>query len=75
MPLYVIGGTILLNFVMDPILIFGWGVIPAMGVRGAALEGSMGLRFNEKILSQIFDLLKGPLYLVFLQVLRWQFVL
>ena len=28
---------LILNVILDPIFIFGWGIIPAMGIRGAAL--------------------------------------
>ncbi len=38
LPLYIVAGTVVLNFCLDPILIFGWWGLPAMGVKGAALS-------------------------------------
>lgn len=37
MPVYVVLGTVILNFILDPFFIFGWGPLPASGVMGAAL--------------------------------------
>ncbi|WP_233544107.1 MATE family efflux transporter [Salinisphaera sp. Q1T1-3] len=36
-PLYIVTGTVILNFGLDPLFILGWGPVPAMGVSGAAL--------------------------------------
>ena len=35
-PLYIVIGTVILNFILDPIFILGWGIIPRFGVAGAA---------------------------------------
>ncbi|MDB5806029.1 MAG: putative efflux pump [Betaproteobacteria bacterium] len=36
-PLYIVLFTVLLNFALDPLFIFGWGPVPGYGVMGAAL--------------------------------------
>lgn len=41
----VISGCVL-NIILDPILIFGWGWIPAMGIDGAAIATGLGQALN-----------------------------
>lgn len=36
-PMFLVLFSVLLNFIMDPLFIFGWEPIPAMGVSGAAI--------------------------------------
>lgn len=36
-PLYLVTGTVLLNLLLDPLFIFGFGPIKAMGISGAAI--------------------------------------
>jgi len=37
LPVYIVIGTVILNFALDPLFMFGWGFIPRMEVAGVAL--------------------------------------
>jgi len=37
LPVFIVLGTVILNFALDPLFIFGWHFIPALGVKGAAM--------------------------------------
>jgi putative MATE family efflux protein len=36
-PLYIVAGTVIMNFILDPVLIFGHAGFPVLGVAGAAI--------------------------------------
>ncbi len=36
-PMYIVLGTVILNLILDPLFIMGWGPVPAYGVTGAAI--------------------------------------
>lgn len=36
-PVYIVLGTVVLNFLLDPLFIYGWGPVPGYGVMGAAM--------------------------------------
>ncbi len=54
-PTYVVLSTVILNLFLDPLFIYGWGPIPAMGVAGAAMAS---------ILTQGLSALMGILILL-----------
>ena len=58
-PMYIVLGTVLLNLILDPLFIFGYGFIPAFGVAGAAFA-TIGTQSLAAIIG-IGLLLKGKL--------------
>ncbi|MFA8343463.1 MAG: MATE family efflux transporter [Rhodothermaceae bacterium] len=57
LPLYISLVTVVLNFVLDPLLIFGYGIIPTFGISGTALATTIAYIISSIV--GITVLLKG----------------
>ncbi len=59
------------NIILDPILIFGWGPVPAMGIEGAAIATNIGRGIG--VVTQLWLLFKGGKHIrVFARQLKWE---
>lgn len=47
----------IINILLDPLLIFGWAFVPAMGIEGAAIATSIGRSVG--VMAQLWILFKG----------------
>src|SRR5690606_1518844 len=56
-PMYIVFGTVILNLVLDPLFIFGYGPIPGYGVAGAAVASILTQSISATI--GIYILFKG----------------
>ena len=54
-PFYILSAGIALNVVLDPLFIFGYGVIPAMGATGAAFASVLSAMASTGIFVWIFS--------------------
>ncbi|MEP2771512.1 MAG: MATE family efflux transporter [Fulvivirga sp.] len=60
-----------INIVLDPLLIFGWGPIPALGIEGAAIATTIGRGIG--VGTQVWILVKGGKHIrVLLSQIYWQ---
>lgn len=60
-----------INIILDPLLIFGWGPVPAMGIEGAAIATNIGRGVGVGV--QIWILFKGGKHIkVLLSQIRWK---
>lgn len=59
-----------INILLDPLFIFGWGPVPALGVEGAAIATTIGRAVG--VLIQLWTLFKGGKHIqVFAKQLVW----
>src|SRR5690606_31570346 len=56
-PMYIVFATVLLNLILDPLFIFGYGPIPGYGVAGAAVASIFTQAISAAI--GLFILFKG----------------
>lgn len=62
-PSIVMGGAGLINAVLDPVLIFGFGPIPALGIKGAAIASVIAWSVAVVIILYLLAVKKGLLSL------------
>ena len=60
-----------INILLDPLLIFGWGPVPAMGIEGAAIATTVGRGVG--VLMQLWILFNAGKHIkVLLSQIRWE---